>query len=184
MITTFKTLKELINYCPNCVLCQKPMQLYISLYSKELRDNFKLKKLKTIIALDIKNDILKSRNDNYKIEINLNSNEIISCHPMIKILNSHLHKKCKTCKFELDYELDQVKNKSINDITLYFERLDISLKKSHNFIYYHGRSFKDNYYFMWIINGKRICIYYALDFSKITNKKQLFTKIETILTFT
>lgn len=170
----FNTVKDFLNHIPNCLICGKELIFHIrgNYYSNSFRLKF-AKRTNTLNSLGRKYS---------NVSIDLDKNEFINGKEFIgKSNNIIFFKECKTCTFRISSD----PNHNINCINMqycilsWFEK---NKKKIDLCIDYTGK-----YWTSLKINNKSISVpiefLLKIDLSRYKNKKELYERIKTIITF-
>jgi len=193
----FKTLQDLLDYVPNCLICGKILQLSIEGHwgNSSIFDKTEFRAIQT----SYKENLLYSKHKIYSFCLDPKNNEIISGKTFFKILSDRyisVYKKCHTCYCILKCSLADKQYKIHNffsDLILDNEEIrytmrnkkEISIYKNHGAMYYYSNpSVAGNNKMSITLNGKRM--HYPneyIDFSKIKNLSDLNKKISTIMVF-
>lgn len=177
----FNNIKDFVNYIPHCIICGKNMNIVLVglSYSNGKMEDFSIK-------INILNNLLLSKNKNYKLMINIDNNFIIEGHPFInKIGKIHLNKYCKTCNFKIKSGLIYINNKKyfpsfyLRKETICFTRKNHTKIKINNFYCYpYNYTLSHNTF----INNKKINNL-KIDIYKFKTLKHLNKRISTFITF-
>lgn len=191
----FKTLQDLIDYVPNCLICGKHLALLIEGRWGNKFSKTDFRSIKTSLI----EDRLYSKHKVYNFCIEPKTNEIISGKEYFKVMSDGhvtIYKKCDTCYCVLRFSLADKKNRNWSifpDLLLDSEEVkytmrgekDISIFKNHDSIYWKPLN--------PLIIEKRMSIsinrkkeYYPndyIDLSKIKDLSSLNKKISTIIVF-
>ena len=190
----FDNLQQLIDYIPNCIICEKP--LYITLNGRwclSEEEKWNDSPYTTEIGVFIKEGFLYPKNKKLNFKIDISNNKIVnnlSFFKKIHTLTLNVYKKCRTCAFcialtawnknpiakvvmfpqlVLSYEKIRFYTKNNKYVQIYKEYDTFGRYKDHTFI---------------IINRKEQSLsgdYLKLE--KIKNFSSLKNKLSTILTF-
>lgn len=189
---TFSSIKEFIDYIPNCILCKKEMQIAIHAIRKSEKNwNYDNIHIKTSVI----DNMIISKNKDYKLEINMYDNTIVSGSEFISSIENNtidVNKSCKTCNFKIKaihnskYTSRTKTNKIENfpSLVLAKEELYYTRNGGKNVVIvkYHPPSY-DASANMWItINNKKIQSF-NLDLSKLKDLDHLNSKLSTLITF-
>jgi len=182
-IMKFNTIRELINYAPNCIICGKECIIYVEGQASKR----KWINIKTIT----KDNILISKNKKYTLEINIDNNRIAIGKELVTTMLEdvfYITKTCYTCSF---YLIFGIIDKFINDFISYVPSLnlrEISLvttlpgnKQLYMNTQYYSNPDVGNSYISVDDKSLQTCI--DIELASFTSKKQLFRRINTILTF-
>jgi|ERR1035437_4010135 hypothetical protein len=185
----FATLKELINYIPNCIICGKDMEIYFGGYNNNLSfltkltiDGDLIRPADNLIPLDRP----RYRAPKYVFAININNNEIVDGEDLLNkasTYNGRIDKKCKTCIMAIHTSFTGPGIKRMKIIPEISGSLEIEYTMSNT----KKIRIRDH----WNIPGciditigyKDLITKLPIDFSKIKTLKQLNKKISTIITF-
>ena len=188
---TFDTLKEYLDYIPNCIICEKPMTFYIlgnvrGYYA--VNKNYYNKVSMKMIMVD---NLLKSKNKDYSLIINPETNKITEGVELVNKLRVNIlncKKKCATCNFDVysNYKSGNIKNsESFPKINLQSIHVEYMMKNHITVYLSKNRNCYNNIYSVYCsIGGKSMYEFpNSFDFSHFTNLKQLNNRLKTILTF-
>jgi hypothetical protein len=190
----FKTLQELIDYIPKCVICQKEMKLSIEGYLAPIdprKPRWGSGSERVYFKLQYKDGILRSKHKNHSLSIEAATNKLIDGEDMINrlMINSiHAKKCCPTCAFK-SYSVYQAGNTKkthhFPPMMLQSEELSYTLKggKRVNIMKHHNFSDKDEEAKCYINYNGTMLPPIALDFNKLSDLEQINRKIKTIVTF-
>jgi hypothetical protein len=189
-MTKFNSLKELLDYVPNCLICGKGMVISIEgMFSAVDKskprwgsgwDPFK-------VRLVLEDNVLNTKHKNHKISINPHNNEVIIGNDLVTriVFNStKVIKICNTCVFKIITNCDaqNLKNK-FPTLTLKKEELSFTKKGGKaiqiNSYYELGNSLARTFVYI----NKKSMPELTIDFSKISNFEHLNRRIDTIITF-
>lgn len=191
---TFKTLQELIDYIPKCVICQKDMKIAIEGYlnpvgSKKPRWSSGTERV--YFKLEYKDGILRSKHKSHSLAIEASTNKLIDGEDLVNRLMTqtiNVKKCCPTCVFKSVsvYQAGNTKKtNSFPPMTLRSEELNYTMKggKRVNITKYYEFNKPDEEAKCFIsYNGSSLSPI-ALDFRKLTDLDQINKKIKTIVTF-
>ena len=170
----FNTVKDFLNHIPNCLICGKELTFHISGYS--FNDKFRLKFSK------LENKLHSLGKKYTPVSIDLDKNEFINGKGLFgKLRHVFFYKECRTCAFYI---------RSNTNCNLKFIQLEYcglswfekNKKKIELSIDYTGSNWNEIK-----INDKHafvpLEIFLNFDLSKFKNKKELYSRIKTIITF-
>jgi hypothetical protein len=104
-MTSFQTLKQLIDYIPNCILCGKEMPIVIEGYVNGWAKSGASWQRQFVRAkTELRDDILFSKNRNVDLSIDVNNNHILKGQELIDSLignKINVNKGCTTCHFKI-----------------------------------------------------------------------------------
>ena len=170
----FNTVKDFLNHIPNCLICGKELTFHIS--GRSFNDTFRLKFSK------LKNKLNSSGKKYTPVSIDLDKNEFISGKELIAKSNSILfHKECRTCACYISSN----SNCNVNSIQLeycglsWFEKNKKKIELSIDYATSTWCGLKINHKHIFV----PLEIFSNFDFSKFKNKKELYKRIKTIITF-
>lgn len=183
----FNTLLDFKNYIPNCIICGKPLNLYINCvnYPQNTHDPSTL-----YLQMIYENNIFRPKKSNHNLIIDGYSNQILDGVGLLDQTQrggGFVRKTCRTCYFHIYTRM--IYDCSNMERILYFpalqstsETMGFTLKGAKSISIYN--SFGSDFTSSFIsINDKRIKSPIFIDFSKINDLKQLNKKIKMILTF-
>jgi hypothetical protein len=134
---TFKTLSELNDYVPVCIICQKSMRLSIDGMLTSVAPNkprWSSGRETIHLKLELKEGILRSKHKNHNVSIELVTNKIIDGQDMINRLMpsaTYVRKICPTCHFKIhtEYRTGAIKKENCFPVlTIQHEELHYTLK--------------------------------------------------------
>lgn len=174
----FHTLRELVDYIPNCVVCGKIMLFSIEGlgFNKEV-----------YIKLSLKDSILRSKSIQSSLSINVDTNEIIDGGTFLNALYNDtikVIKKCRTCNFTI-MSGSQKESRKTNEfpiLHLLTEELIFTGKKADLItVYKYHNSMRDGK--ASIFSQGKFLPQMPFDFAKFTNLKQIVRRIKTLKVF-
>jgi len=189
----FKTLQELIDYVPNCIVCGKVMDIYLrgSIKVAPILP-FTLWTLSNItLQLRMKDNIFVGNNKQNSVAINPIDNDIILGAEFINHLAINwllVYKKCRTCRCKVTTKFTgpTIKNwKKFPPLTLTGEELCFTRKREKPTVIlqnYYENSSSLGVQTHIVINCKPVNSLY-LDLNKFKNLDHLNERLSTILTF-
>ena len=187
------SIKQFIDYCSNCIICGKKLNIYFSYNSfydysftnrnrVTIKDNCLIDSKKNIIL-----NIETNQVDNSFINNNFKKVSQGSFQQYVDILKS-----CKTCIYENNCSfILQSNNLKIDNITLGIERVSFFIKKNKQIEIINYYENNDLISKIYQLRSNSSDLEYAnflkvknlLDFSEINNFSQLKKKILSIITF-
>ena len=189
---TFETLQQLLDYIPNCIICQKPMKLVISGGVPSRTVNNYWQQFIINLKMELIESKLHSKNKNWVLIIDPWDNQISTGLSLVNDLLSQSHskldvfKKCWTCNFKIN-GLCNSNGKRVSafpKVSLHSEELHYTMNRDRTV-----RLFK--YYGDASVIGERTIINVnhrelksiPLNFERIKNLDQLNHKLKTLMTF-
>ena len=188
----FQTLNELINYIPNCLLCNKPMNITISGVLApvlSLKPRWGSGRENITLKMTLKEGVLRSKHKNHSVAINPEINFIIDGQDLInRFYQEYMYviKNCTTCHFKIttQHHKDHAKKENVlSPLTLYTEEIRYTLKGGKNVEIY-------KYYFTGIedrdkianisLDGKYLSQSVPWDFSKFIYMLPFYFEINRI----
>jgi len=186
---SFNTLKELVNYIPNCLVCGKQMMIIIK---GHILPNSQNRFNGYYTRLIVNNNQIVSRNKKHNITVNLDTNEFIDGKEVIYNLKQnwiYLNKTCRTCRFDIStvYRSGQQGDKNyFPTFLLDSETISYTWKngKQIYIVKYHniGVSVLSDSVTQISVNNKWLPSI-PFDFSKFSKLSQLNNRISTLLVF-
>lgn len=189
----FKTLQELVNYIPTCVICQKGMKIAIEGYLGPANSKTKWggRTEYTYLKLKCENGVLHSKHDGDSITIEAATNKLIDGEDIINrlMLNTiNVKKCCSTCVFKIysTYQSGNTKKAhNFPQLTLRSEELSYTLRGGKRCAvnkYYNFNTNAEDTKCNIVIGGSSLQPI-LLDFSKFIDLDQINKRIKTIAVF-
>jgi hypothetical protein len=189
---TFKTLQELLDYIPQCIICQKPMRLIITggIPSRGAKNYWHQETIN--LKMELFEGKLRSKNKNWALIIDPWDNQVSTGLNIVNDLLSYayskldVYKKCWTCNFKINglYQHNNKKVTKFPEVNLHSEELHYTMNRDRTvrlFKHYADTSFLGE---RTIINvNHRELKSIPLNFEKIQNLDQLNHKLKTLMTF-
>lgn len=185
----FQTLKDYVNYIPNCFICQKP--LYIILEG-ELKTSLYSKCVLVPLKLSDGSDVLFSKNSKQPLIIGLENNLVIEDHGLFQDLSRRIRhltirKQCNTCDLKIHGVFGELKTvKNLPPIYLSDEWVNYTITGGKRIMVYkyHDRPESLSPEVVVIkLDGKQVPMSIPFDFSKFNNLEQLNRRLKTIVVF-
>lgn len=181
---TFKNIKALCDYIPNCIICSKELHYQIKgMLSAKLHDYRNGKYVS--IKLSRQDNILKSKHKSYAVAIDIESNDIIDGVDIIqRIRSGTLEKTCTTCHFKIETSfIEPIKNK-FSATSLTKEDIHYTLKggKDISIHKWYNNGSSSAWSSTITINNKSLPTV-TLELDKFSNLEHLNKRISTIILF-
>ena len=180
-------LKELNEYIPNCVVCQKPLHLTYS-WSFEYSGRRNLSSAGRIIVDD---NLWQFKGKQYSMMMDPVTNKFTTELELAKTVqysNATIEKRCSTCDFKLDFRPEEKPEDSTQDLgpySLFFGNLNFTLTGNRRIqISVHRNWEKENQlYGRFCVNQKYLKNIVLFDFAQMSSFDKLKNRIDTILMF-
>jgi hypothetical protein len=105
VIHIFKTLEELENYIPNCIICGKHLQLFISGRLNAVspaKPRWGSGQEQIRLPMVLKEGVFRSKHKNHSVSVEYSSNHIIDGQDIVNRLRFvEAEKNCPTCHFKI-----------------------------------------------------------------------------------
>jgi hypothetical protein len=121
-VKVFETLQAILDYIPNCVICQNPMQLSICGHVRQ--DNRTLRKV--FVKLQMRDGILSGKNKDYSIALEAATNIIVEGEDLINkliIKTINVKQSCPTCSFIITYADQDLPQELIEKAKISIDRM-------------------------------------------------------------
>lgn len=193
---TFECLQELLDYIPNCIICQKVMELRIegSVPARSNPDYYLREKVYLKMFL-FEEKLHSKRCKDYSFTIDPKNNQLFSGKDLLNRMISSSSfqsiaaiKKCHTCHFKISttYSNGTVTAKlhQFPVMQLYTEELSYTMKREKQVRIY--KTYNDTYHLTGekatvVVNHRHL--EFNLDLSKIQDLDHLNNKIKTVMVF-
>lgn len=189
----FKTLQELLNYIPNCIICGKDMKLSIEGYVQAVspaKPKWGSGTQRVYLKMDAKEGVLRCKHKSFSVAIDAATNKIIDGEDLINrlMLNTiNVKKCCPTCVFKSVsvYQAGHTKKTHFfPPMTLRNEELNYTMRGNKRCTIIKHYQFTEGHDANCFItlNGSSLQPV-PLDFTKLTSLEQINKKIKTIAVF-
>lgn len=189
---TFKSLQELVDYIPQCILCNKDMPITINASLSAALPAKKYASSEHVnLKTEIKDGVARSKNKKYSLSVELATNKIIDGIDLVnRMQNSwtYVNKCCPTCHFKIStvYGTNaQKKEHCFPALTLQNEELSYTLKRGRR-VFISKRYYDHNtqqHHLASIRLDQKYLPEMPLDFAKFTGLTQLNHRLATLITF-
>ncbi len=188
---TFSTLNDLNNYVPNCVICSKPMHISITgiATGPANKPRWGSGSESIRVKFELKEGILRSKNEKHKMSIEMATNAIIEGADLIsRLLSANVTKGCPTCHFKINTGWGHHTEKKENcfpALTIESEELHYTLKggKDIQISKYYRASDPERSQTATIRLNNKYLPPIPFDFNKFSDLEHLNKRLDTIILF-